>query len=174
MTPSVQKLNPMALVTAAALGGILGVFMQLWMSRQGWPTFQLPYSHAATMAVIAVVLVALGWRLRNALTGEKKRPINPFSAVRLLAAARAGQLLGAASFGLAAGLIVVLLFRLTAPQPSLWVSTAVTGAVAIGLLIAGIVTENLCKVPPSEGSDGSEDDDGDGDGAVVTGQPVTS
>jgi hypothetical protein len=158
MNPTRSTMNPAVTLICAVAGGCVGALIQLWRSRTGLATLATPYSLPVTMVVLAAVLIILGVRIRRALSSEKKKPINPFTAVRLLAAARAGQCVGGVFCGISLGLFIVLLFRSVMPPLPLWLPTLISAAAALVLIICAAITERLCKIPPTD----SDDDDGNG------------
>lgn len=166
--PNEHRLNPMIPLACAVVGMSAGVLIQLWRTRSGLPTLVLPYSITASMLVLAAVLLVLGIRIRRALTGKKKHPINPFSAVRLLAAARAGQCVGALLGGGSAGLLFIVLLRPVAAPTNIWLPTTAALLGGIILTTSGMVTEQLCKIPPTD-----DDENGEGESSASGGRPVT-
>lgn len=151
----IERSNPLAVVAAAAMGAAVGLVLQFLLSHRGQAPFVPPLSLALSLAVIGAVLLVLGIRLRRALQ-RGVGAVNPFHAVRLLAAARAGQLVGGIVGGFGAGLALSLLGRsVAAPAATWWPMLAVVVGGAI-LIACAAITEHLCKVPPSE--DDTEDD----------------
>lgn len=156
-----QRLNPLHLLGTAAVGAALALLIQAWLSSRGRPSLVLPYSMPLTLAALAILLVVLGLRLRRNLA-KGSGAVDPFHAVRLLATARAGQIVGAAFAGFGGGLLVSLLGRsVPAPVPT-WLPMLITGLAALALLVCAITTEHLCRVPPSA------DDDGEADTGLAT------
>ena len=166
--PGEHRLSPLVALACAVIGMSAGVLIQLWRSRLGYATVVLPYSLTASMLVLAAVLIVLGIRIRRAVTGKKKRHINPFGAVRLLAAARAGQCVGALLGGISAGLLFIILFRTVSPPLQVWLPTAAALIAGIVLTVAGMITEQLCKIPPTE-----DDESDNGNTSPADGHPVT-
>lgn len=138
-----------ALLLAALVPLILGWVWQ-WASRTlGAPLLTAPWTVTAALLVLAVVLLSLAIPIRRRVKAGKGRPIDPFHATRVLALARAAQLTGAVIAGFLAGSVV---FFLALPQAGLRLSaSSICGAVAaILLLIAGLVAERFCKLPPED------------------------
>lgn len=153
----VDRTNPLTMLAAVAMGVAFGLVVQFALSGRGQAPFVPPISLPVTLVLIAAVLLYFGLRLRRTMT---RRPgaVNPFHAVRLLAAARAGQLVGALLGGLGGGFALALLGR-TAPAPAeMWlpmVLTVITGAV---LVACAVITEYLCRVPPSDDAEQEDTD----------------
>ncbi|MBO1901664.1 DUF3180 domain-containing protein [Leucobacter weissii] len=153
--PKLQRTSPLWLLALAAIGAAVGLLLQVLLSSQGSPPFVPPTSLAATLGVIAAVLLVLGIMLRRAVTRASAGGVNPFHAVRLLAGARAGQFAGSLFAGFGAGLALQLLSRSVAPPPATWVPMLLVLAAGIALLVCGVVAEALCRVPPDDPDDGS-------------------
>ncbi|MFA5606872.1 MAG: DUF3180 family protein [Leucobacter sp.] len=147
-----DRVNPLALVAAAAMGGAIALVVQFALSSRGNPPFVPPLSLPSTLVLLAVVLLVLGVRLRRALT-KQGRQVNPFHAVRLLATARAGQFVGALLGGAGAGLALALLGRSVPAPTATWLPMILTLATGAVLVAAGAVTEHLCRVPPGDGDE---------------------
>ncbi|KAM9862943.1 hypothetical protein ACI1US_01183 [Leucobacter sp. BZR 635] len=154
--PKLQRLNPLHLLGTAAVAAAVALFIQAWLSSRGRPSLVLPYSMAVTLVALAILLIVLGLRLRTHVA-KGIGAVNPFHAVRLLATARAGQIVGATFAGFGGGLLLSLLGRsVPAPVPT-WLPMLVTGLAAIALLVCAIITEHLCRVPPGGEDDGEAD-----------------
>lgn len=157
------------LVAAFFVAGIAaGVLVQVFRSATGAPPVVPPLTLAATLVVIAGVLLALGLSLRRAVTRKSERPVNPFHAVRLLAGARASQFAGSLLGGFGFGLLLQVLTRTVIPPAATWLPMLMVGIAGAVLLGAGALTEWWCRVPPTAG-----DQEPDTDSEVSAGeQPV--
>lgn len=136
------------------LGIVCGAGLEMFTLRRGIPLLVPPYSSAVCLAGLAVILLVLALRLRRLLR-EKKRPVNPFHAVRLLAASRAGQLLGAFGAGAGGGMLLAVLQRSQAPA-TLWLP--MVALLLSGLLLLGCArfAERTCRIPPN-GENGEQE-----------------
>lgn len=161
-SPKLQGLNPLHLLGSAAIGAGLAVVIQAWLSSRGRPPIVPPYSMAVTLAALAILLIVLGLRLRRNMR-KGVGAVNPFQAVRLLATARAGQIVGAVFSGVAAGLLMSLIGRSVPAPTSTWLPMLVTGLAALALLACAVIAERLCRVPP-----GGEDPSGPEDTGLAT------
>lgn len=154
----IQRMNPMSLVAAAAIGAALGFTLEFGLSSRGRPPFVPPYSMAVALGSLAILLLALGLRLRRNMA-KGTGAVNPFQAVRLLATSRAGELVGSLFFGFGVGLLLSLVGR-TVPAPlATWLPMLVTAIAGVALLVCALIAEHFCKVPP--GSDGEAEGEGD-------------
>ena len=155
-----ERMSPLAVVAAAAIGIAVGLVVQFGLSSRGNPPLVPPLSLPATLILISAMLLGFGIRLRRNVT---RRPgaVNPFHAVRLLAAARAGQLVGAGLGGFGGGLALSLLGRSVPAPSSTWVPMVLALASGLVLVVCALIAERLCRVPPGDGA--AEDGDPDGE-----------
>lgn len=155
-TPQFQRLNPINLIAAIAVGLGLGLALQFILKARGGSPLVPPYSMAITLVLLAAVLIVLGLRLRRHMaTGTGA--VNPFQAVRLLATARAGQIVGSLFAGFGGGLLLVLIGRSVPAPTSTWMPMAVTCAAGLALLACALIVERMCRVPPGEPDEGDEE-----------------
>lgn len=161
-----ERTGPLAVAAAGAMGIAIGLVLQFALSGRGAPPFVPPLSLALMLVLIAGVLLALGIRLRRTVRG-RAGAVNPFHAVRLLATARAGQLVGALLGGFGGGLALSLLGR-SVPAPSeSWLPMVLVCAAGAALVTCAAITEHLCRIPPGDG-DAPEPGDSDPDPAGQT------
>jgi hypothetical protein len=146
-----DRLNPLASLAAAGLGAAAGLFIQFFLSGRGFSPLVPPLSLPVTLVFIAAVLLGFGIRLRRNIT-KQTRAINPFHAVRLLATARAGQLVGGLLGGFGGGLALPLLGRSVPAPVTTWAPMLLVCAGGLTLVICAMVTERLCRVPPGDGN----------------------
>lgn len=139
-------------VTVALLlaGAVVGWLGQLALSASSSPTLIPPITLFVALVGIAIIVVALGWPIRQLLRGKRARPVDPFFATRVLVFAKATTLTGALLTGAAAGLTLYSLTRLLAPVlPALWYDLlTLIGAAA--MLGAGLLVESWCRLPPED------------------------
>jgi hypothetical protein len=137
----------LALVLAGAIVGWLG---QLALTASGAPTLTPPITLIVALFGIAAIVVGLGWPIRQLLRGKRTRPVDPFFAMRVLVFAKATSLTGALLTGAGAGLTLYGLTRLLTPVlPGLWYDL-LTLAGAAAMLVAGMVVETWCRIPPED------------------------
>ncbi|MGO1539370.1 MAG: DUF3180 domain-containing protein [Leucobacter sp.] len=149
----VDRTSPLTIAAFAAVGLAIGLVVQFFRSSRGMAPLVPPTSLPITLVVLAAAILTLGLVLRHKLTRDTGGNINPFIAVQILAAARASQFAGAVFGGFGAGLILSLVGRsVPAPTP-IWAPMVFVIGAGVVLLICGIVTERLCRIPPDDGSD---------------------
>lgn len=167
MTKQVQGTNALAILAFAVAGVAGGLIIQFARSAMGQSPLSPPYSLPATMVVLGAVLIALAVTLRRRVRRTSVTPVNPFQAVRLLAAARASQFVGGLIGGFGAGLLLALSGRSVPTSVGIWLPMLVTLLAGVALLVCGVIAERFCRVPPggSDETGGAGDPDGTSDPA---------
>jgi len=143
---------------------LTGLFVHLVLTVASDRVPPLPTLAGSTLAVIAVVEAVFGHSLRARIRRRPgTRPVDPLTAARAVALAKASSLLGAIMLG---AWLAVLGYAL--PQRGRVVvagsdtTTAVIGAVcAAALIAAALWLEYCCRTPtdPKNGTDERPDDD---------------
>ncbi|MDA3146297.1 DUF3180 domain-containing protein [Leucobacter sp. UCMA 4100] len=159
MNPGARKLNPLTLVVFGIVGAGIGLLLQTYRSGVGVAPFAPPLSLPASLLVIAVLLIVLALRLKRAIVDTRTITVNPFHAVRLLAAAWASQFTGALFAGFGLGLFVMIAGRVTQLAAAVWLPMGLTTLTALVLLIAGLFAERVCRIPPDDGAEKSASDE---------------
>lgn len=137
-------------VALAAVGAGLGFLVQFALASAGLPKFRPEYVMALSLLFIAGIVLALAVPIRRATRGTVRTRIDPFHATRVVLLAKASSLAGAIVTGAAVGLVVELLTRSGGlNSDSLLRALAVLGG-ALALVVAGLVGEYLCTVPPDD------------------------
>jgi hypothetical protein len=142
------------LVGLGFLGAVAGVIVQYLLPATGLPKLRPEYSLAVTLVLIALVVVVLAIPVRRAVRGLTQGPIDPFYATRVAVLAKASSLSGALLTGVAAGLVIEVFTRSGSSTADSYVRVFATLVGAIALLVAGLLAEFFCSVPPR----GDDDD----------------
>ena len=151
------RTRPSTLVLLAVIGTVVGFLLQIALAAASLPKFRPEYTFGATLAVIAIVVVALAVPVYRATHGPLRQPIDSFYATRVLALAKASSLAGALLAGLGLGLALDLLIRSSTTTGDLVARDLSTLGSAILLLAAGLIAEFLCRVPPQDDDDDHPD-----------------
>ncbi|MDO4241828.1 MAG: DUF3180 domain-containing protein [Microbacteriaceae bacterium] len=143
----------LAVITAVAC--VAGFCAQVLHSSYFHAVFVPPFGLPLLLVALAAVVLTLGLQIRRRLRVERKMA-NPFLAVRLLAASRAGQILGTGCAGFTAGLLLWLLPRLAQTATHIWLP--LIASTLAGLLLAGcgVFVERCCLIPPRDDDKNSE------------------
>lgn len=160
---NLQRMNPWNLVGAGSAGTVIGYAVEFFLSSRGRPPLVPPYSMSLALVALAIVLLVLGVRLRKQ-KAKGTGAVNPFQAVRLLALARAGELVGSLFGGLGAGMLLSLVGRSVPASLGTWLPMLTTMLTGAALVVCAIVAERQCRIPPGS----NDDDDAEGQGTAST------
>lgn len=149
-----KRTRPSTLIALALIGGVGGFVLQLALAASSIAKLRPEYTLAITLVFIAVLVIALALPVRRATRGKDRRRVDPFYATRVVVLAKASALGGALLAGVGAGFLLELLVRSGAPTTDSYLRAGATFVSALILLIAGLVAEHLCTVPPSDDENG--------------------
>lgn len=110
----------------------------------------LPRLAGVTFGVLAIVEAIFAWQLRNRIIGKAgAKPVQPLTAARAVALAKASSLVGALMAGVWAGvLLTVVPMVSTSPAAGEDRTTAFIGLVGSAALVAAALwLEHCCKTP---------------------------
>ena len=134
-------------------GAVAGFLIDLAIASAGRPVLVPPLTVPLTLVVVAALVIGLAIPIHRATKGTLRRPIDPFRAMRVVVLAKASSLVGALLLGASGGVLVYLLSRPVVPSlGSVWQDVA-TIVGALVLLVAGLVAEHLCTIPPTDDDD---------------------
>ena len=152
--------RPTSLVLLVLLGAAVGWFTQVALVAFGLPALIPPVTFALVLALVGIAVVLLALPIRRVVRGTAKARVDPFFATRVVILSKTASLAGSLFGGAAIAILSFLLSRSVVPGVgSLTVSTAaVFGAVI--MLVGGLVAENMCTLPPDDGSENSPNQSG--------------
>jgi hypothetical protein len=149
--------SPALLIALALFGGAGGFGIQTVLAAASMPKVRLEYTLGVSLVLVAALVIALAVPVRQAVSGTERRPVDPFYATRVVLLAKATSIAGALLAGAAVGFLFDLLLRGSANGDTLARILVSLGGTIL-LLVAGVVAEYLCRVPPRD-----DDDRHDGD-----------
>lgn len=149
------------LVILAAIGAGAGFFAQVALATGGMQRYRPEYPLALSLLFLAGIVIALALPIRRATRATVRTRIDPFHATRVVLFAKASSIAGALLTGGAAGVLAEWLVRGGGVNNGSLLPTVAVLVGAIVLLVAGLVGEWLCTVPP-----GGDDHDADPTGTV--------
>ena len=133
-----------------AAGLIAGLLAHLLLRLAYGSLGPLPKLAGLTLLVIAVIDALLGFSLRARIYRKRgARPVEPLTAARAVALAKASSLMGAIMFGVWAGVLIYVLpvrgeFDVAAND----MVSAIVGVICSALLVAAALwLEYCCKTP---------------------------
>jgi hypothetical protein len=143
----VTRTRPLTLVIAALVGVASAYGLDSLLALRGFAVVVPPVSLAIALVLIGGVLVALAWPVRRAAAGEHR--IDPFYALRVVVLAKSSAVAGALLAGASAGVLLYLVTRAVVPLGSS-LAAGGTAVAAVLLLVAGLVAEHWCALPPDD------------------------
>jgi len=152
----VTRTRVSTVVALAAVGAVFGFLLQTALAAASQPKIVPAYTVGLSLLFIAAVVIALAVPIRRATQGKLKRRIDPFHATRVVLLAKASSLAGGLLTGGALGLLAEVLARSGGVNTDSLLKILAMLAGAIALLVAGLVGEFLCTVPPPSDDDGTE------------------
>jgi polyferredoxin len=145
-----KRTSPGAVVGLILAGGVLLYLLQLLFQTRGEFIFVPPISLPVTLFIVAIGVVVLAIPVRRAVNGKKNAKIDPFYASRIVALAKATTYVGALLSGAGAGILIFVVARPVAPPLGMVTSSIALILTAILLIVAGLVAENFCTLPPDD------------------------
>jgi hypothetical protein len=146
----VTRTNPLHLVLLVAFGGVLTWLLETTLAASGRAVLIPPFTLAVALVLIGIMVVMMALPVRRVARRVPGATVDPFYATRVVIIAKASSLSGALLTGGGLGVGFYLLSR--AVLPAVGSITMAFGAAlgAVVLLIAGLVAENMCTIPPDE------------------------
>lgn len=142
------KASTLVILAAIAAGG--GFLVQVALASGGLQRYRPEYALALSLLFLAGIVIALAVPIRRATRSAVRTRIDPFHATRVVLFAKASSIAGALLTGAAAGLLAEVLVRSGGVNTDSLLRTLAVLAGAVALLVAGLVGEWLCTVPPDD------------------------
>ncbi len=150
------RTSPLHLVLLGVLGGGAAWFLETALAASGNAVLIPPFTLAVALLLIGVIIIVMAVPVRRVSRGVEGARIDPFYATRVVMLAKASSLSGALLSGAALGITGYLLSRSVLPTVGS-VTMALASAVgAIILLVAGLVAEHWCMIPPDDDENRSD------------------
>ena len=144
------RTTPASLVLLAVLGGAVMWFIETALATSGRAVVLPPITLGVALLLIGVIIVAMALPVRRVSRGVAHARVDPFYATRVLMLAKASSLGGALLGGGGLGIVGYLLSRSLVASPNAVTMSVVTAAGALLLLVAGLVAEHMCSIPPDD------------------------
>ncbi|MEY9851906.1 F0F1-type ATP synthase assembly protein I [Leifsonia sp. EB41] len=151
-----NRTRPTSLIGLGVLGLVVGFLGELAASGTGIAVFIPPLTLPITLVAVAIIVVAFAIPIRRSVRGRSSRRIDPFQATRIVVLAKACSLSGALLTGAGAGILIYILTRDVLPASNAVLLTSLGTAGAVILLVAGLVAEFFCTLPPDDKDDDPE------------------
>ena len=144
------RTKPASLLLLAVLGGGVMWFIETALATSGRAIVLPPVTLGVALLLIGVIIVAMALPVRRVSRGVAHARVDPFYATRVLMLAKASSLGGALLGGGGLGIVGYLLSRSLVASPNAVTMSVVAAAGAILLLVAGLVAEHMCSIPPDD------------------------
>ena len=151
-----KRTRPTSLIGLGVLGLVVGFLGEFAAASSGLAVFVPPLTLPITLVAVAIIVVAFAVPIRRAVRGRSSRRIDPFQATRIVVLAKACGLSGALLTGAGLGILLFIFTRDVLPASNAVLLTALGTAGAVVLLVAGLVAEFFCTLPPDDKDDDPE------------------
>lgn len=145
-------------ISLLVVAAVAGFAVDAALAATQHPTMIPAFTLGLVLLAISAIIISLAVPVYRVARGRTHEPIDAYYATRVVLIAKASSLAGALFGGFVGGLLAYMLTRGVSVAAGALVPTIVGVVGGIVLLVAGLVAENMCTVPP-------DDDKGDrGDG----------
>ncbi|TFC00126.1 DUF3180 domain-containing protein [Cryobacterium adonitolivorans] len=159
-----KRTHSTPLIALGLTGLVVGFLVELAATAWSAPIIVPPFTLPLALILIAVILVALAWPIRQATRGRSTKRVDPFLAMRIALLAKASSLSSALLLGVGLGIVTFILTRSVVPAvTSLWLAIGMALGAMI-LLAGGLVAEHFCTLPLD---DHDHDNGGPNDGGAA-------
>ncbi|TBN57968.1 DUF3180 domain-containing protein [Glaciihabitans arcticus] len=132
----------------AGFGAAAGWLLETAMVAMGRAIAIPPATLSIALVLIAIIIVGMALPVFRVVRGTARKAVDPFYATRVVLLAKASSLAGALLAGGTLAVLGFVLSRSIVPAVGSVATTIAAAACAIVLLIAGLVAEKMCTLPP--------------------------
>ena len=144
------RTNPLHLVLLVGFGGVLMWLVETTLAASGRAVLIPPFTLGIALLLIGVIVVVMALPVRKVARRVPGSTVDPFYATRVVIIAKASSLAGALLAGAGLGVGFYLLSRAVLPAVGSITMAFAAALGAVVLLVAGLVAENMCTIPPDE------------------------
>jgi hypothetical protein len=152
VTPT--KFSTVALL--ALVGGAVGWVLEAALVSMGRAIAIPPVTLSVALVLIAAIVVAMAVPVWRVVRGTAKKRVDPFYATRVVVLAKASSLAGSLLGGAAVAVMLFVLTRSVLPALGSVALTVAATVCAALLLIAGLIAEKMCRLPPQDDTPDSQ------------------
>ena len=134
----------------AGFGAAAGWLLETAMVAMGRAIAIPPATLSIALVLIAIIIVGMALPVFRVVRGTARKAVDPFYATRVVLLAKASSLAGALFGGAAAGIMLFVLTRSVLPALGSVALSVAAAVCAVLLLIAGLVAEKMCTLPPQD------------------------
>ena len=140
-------------VVLAVVGAVVGFLVQALLAGMSFAKVRPEYTLGVTLVLIAAIVIAFALPIRRATHGTPAKRVDPFYATRVVVLAKACSIGGALLGGFALGVLIDLLVKSGSPPADSYLRAGAMLVGAVILVIAGLLAEFFCTVPPQDDDD---------------------
>ena len=144
------RTKPVSLLLLAVMGGAVMWFIETALAASGRAIVIPPITLGVALLLIGIIIVVMALPVRRVSRGRPNARVDPFYATRVLMLAKASSLSGALLGGGGLGIVGYLVSRSVVAAPSAITMSVIAAVGAILLLVAGLVAEHMCSLPPED------------------------
>ena len=138
-----SRTKPLHLVLLAAFGAVAAWLLETVLAASGRAVLLPPVTLAIALVLIGAIVVIMALPVQGA-------KVDPIYATRVVMLAKASSLSGALLGGAGLGIAFYLLGRAVLPGVGSITMAFACAAGAILLLVAGLIAEHMCTIPPDD------------------------
>jgi hypothetical protein len=146
----VTRTKASTVIILALVGVAIGWALEAVLVSMGRPLAVPPFTLSAALVLIAGIIIAMAVPVWRVVRGTAKKRVDPFYATRVVVLAKASSLAGALLGGAAVAVTAFVLTRSVLPAIGSVALSIAASVCAILLLIAGLVAEKMCTLPPED------------------------
>ena len=144
------RTKPLTLALLAIFGGGAAWFLETALAATGNPVLIPPFTLGVALLLIGALIVAMALPVRRVARRVPGASVDPFYATRVVMLAKASALGGALLGGGGLGISLYLLSRSVLPAVGSVTMAFATALGALLLLVAGLIAEHMCSIPPDD------------------------
>lgn len=145
-----KRIRPLTLIAWGVCGFAFGFLADLVATKAGMPTIIPPLSLGITLLFVALVVFAVSLPIRRVTRGHAGPIRDPFWAARVVVFAQACAIAGAVLAGVTGGILAFVFWRAAPVETSTLIPTIFAFGASVALLVAGLLAEFFCVLPPDD------------------------
>lgn len=138
------------IISILVVAAVAGFAFDAALAATLHPVFVPAMTLGLVLLAIAAIVISLAVPVFRVARGRTREPIDAYYATRVVLIAKASSLAGAIFGGLVGGMLVYVLTRGVSVGAGSLVPTVTSVVGGIVLLVAGLIAEYMCTVPPPE------------------------
>ena len=138
------------LLVLAAIGAAVGWIVEAGLVAMGRAIAVPPVTLSVSLALVAAIIIGMAVPVFRVVRGTATKRVDPFYATRVVVLAKASSMGGALLAGGALAILGFVLTRSIMPAVGSVALTIAASVCAVALLIAGLVAEKMCTLPPQD------------------------